>query len=91
MNHIKAITEILERQSGIVTTAQINAAGIPRLYLSKMTAKKLLQKVDRGIYAAPEAWEDEMFILQYKYSKGIFSHETALYIHVLATGHRQGL
>lgn len=81
MNHIKAITEILERQSGIVTTAQINAAGIPRLYLSKMTAKKLLQKVDRGIYAAPEAWEDEMFILQYKYSKGIFSHETALYIH----------
>jgi len=72
---------MLERQSGIVTTAQVVAADIPRLYLSKMVTKKLLRKVDRGIYAAPEAWEDEMFLLQYKYSKGIFSHETALYIH----------
>ena len=81
MNYLKAITDILERQGGIVTTAQVSAAGIPRLYLSKMTAKKLLQRVDRGIYATPEAWVDEMFLLQYKYSKGIFSHETALYIH----------
>ncbi len=81
MDYIKTITDMLERQSGIVTTAQVSAAGIPRLYLSKMTAKNLLRKVERGIYAAPEAWEDEMFLLQYKYSKGIFSHETALYIH----------
>jgi len=81
MDYLKAITDMLERQSGIVTTAQISAANIPRLYLSKMVTRKLLRKVDRGIYAAPEAWEDEMFLLQYKYSKGIFSHETALYIH----------
>lgn len=81
MNYLKAITDILDRQGGIITTAQVSAAGIPRLYLIKMTAKKLLQRVDRGIYAAPEAWADEMFLLQYKYSKGIFSHETALYIH----------
>jgi len=81
MDNLKAITDMLERQSGIVTTAQVSAAGIPRLYLSKMTANNLLRKVERGIYAAPEAWEDEMFLLQYKYSKGIFSHETALYVH----------
>jgi len=81
MDNLKAITDMLERQSGIVTTAQVSAAGIPRLYLSKMTAKNLLRRVERGIYAAPEAWEDEMFLLQYKYSKGIFSHETALYVH----------
>jgi len=81
MDNLKAITDMLERQSGIVTTAQVSAAGIPRFYLSKMTAKNLLRRVERGIYAAPEAWEDEMFLLQYKYSKGIFSHETALYVH----------
>ncbi len=81
MDYIKAITDMLGRQSGIVTTAQVSAAGIPRHYLSKMVTKNLLRKVARGIYAVPEAWEDEMFLLQYKYSKGIFSHETALYIH----------
>lgn len=81
MDYIKAITDMLGRQSGIVTTALVSAAGIPRHYLSKMVAMNLLRKVARGIYAVPEAWEDEMFLLQYKYSKGIFSHETALYIH----------
>ena len=81
MDYIKAITDMLKWQSGIVTTAQISAAGIPRHYLSRMVADNILRRVARGIYAAPEAWEDEMFLLQYKYSKGIFSHETALYIH----------
>ena len=81
MNYYQVINDMLEQQGGIVTTAQVVAADIPRLYLSKMVTKKLLRKVDRGIYAAPEAWEDEMFLLQYKYSKGIFSNETALYIH----------
>jgi predicted transcriptional regulator of viral defense system len=81
MDYYEAIRNMLEQQGGIVTTAQVSAAEIPRLYLSKMVAEKLLRRVDRGVYAAPEAWEDEMFLLQYKYSKGIFSHETALYIH----------
>jgi len=81
MGYIKTITDMLERQSGIVTTAQVSVTGIPRHYLSRMVADNLLRRVARGIYAAPEAWEDEMFLLQYKYSKGIFSHETALYIH----------
>jgi len=44
---------------------------------------KLLVKIDRGIYSKPEIWEDEMYVLQYKYGRGIFSHETALYIHGL--------
>lgn len=81
MDYTKTITDMLELQSGIVTTAQVSAADIPRHYLSKMVAENLLRRVDRGVYAAPEAWEDEMFLLQYKYSKGIFSHETALYVH----------
>lgn len=81
MDYHKVITNMLEQQGGIVTTAQVSAADIPRQYLSKMVAENLLRRVDRGVYAAPEAWEDEMFLLQYKYSKGVFSHETALYIH----------
>lgn len=81
MDYIKTITDMLEQQSGIITTAQVSAADIPRHYLSKMVNKNLLRKVDRGVYALPEVWEDEMFLLQYKYSKGIFSHETALYLH----------
>jgi glycogen debranching enzyme len=37
-------------------------------------------KAARGVYVLPEVWEDELFILQYTYRKGIFSHETALWL-----------
>jgi len=81
MKHIDRIKEILMQNNGVITVSQITANNIPRFYLKKMLDEKLLVKVDRGIYIKPEIWEDEMYILQYKFSRGIFSHETALFIH----------
>ena len=48
-----------------------------------MVESGIIYRVERGIYALPEVWEDEMFFLQYRFAKGIFSHETALYLHGL--------
>jgi len=81
MKHIEKIQEMLAQNNGVITASQITENNIPRHYLKKMLDKKLLVKVDRGIYIKPEMWEDEMYILQYKFSRGIFSHETALFIH----------
>ena len=78
MDNIKKIQEMLAQNNGIITASQVTEANIPRHYLRKMLDMELLTKVDRGIYIKPEMWEDEMYILQYKYSRGIFSHETAL-------------
>lgn len=75
------IKEILNNNNGIVTTTQVTEAGIPRRCLSTMVDSGSIYRVDRGIYALPEAWEDELFFMQYRFSKGIFSHETALYLH----------
>jgi len=83
MDNIKKIQEMLAQNNGIITASQVTEANIPRHYLKKMLDMELLTKVDRGIYIKPEMWEDEMYIMQYKYSRGIFSHETALYIHGL--------
>ncbi|MBC7959242.1 MAG: type IV toxin-antitoxin system AbiEi family antitoxin domain-containing protein [Vallitaleaceae bacterium] len=66
-----------------VTPIQITEAGIPRRCLSEMTTSGIIYKVDRGIYALPEVWEDELYFMQYRFSKGIFSHETALYLHAM--------
>ena len=46
-----------------------------------MVDSGVIYRVERGIYTLPEVWEDEMFFMQYRFSKGIFSHETALYLH----------
>lgn len=83
MTNIEKINELLAQNNRIITASQITEANIPRHYLKKMLDMELLAKADRGVYIKPEIWEDEMYILQYKYSRGIFSHETALYIHSL--------
>ena len=76
-----SIHQILKIYNGIVTATQITAAGIPRRCLSAMVEAGSIYRVERGIYALPEAWEDEMLFMQYRFAKGIFSHETALYLH----------
>ncbi len=83
MDNIEAIKEMLAQNNGIITASQVTEADIPRHYLKKLVDSKLLTRVDRGIYIKTEILEDEMYILQYKYGKGIFSHETALFIHGL--------
>lgn len=84
------INQMLEENNGFVTAEQVSDYGIPRRCLSELTDAGTVVRVDRGIYALPEVWEDEMFILQYRLSKGIFSHETALYLHNMTdrTPHR---
>jgi predicted transcriptional regulator of viral defense system len=42
-----------------------------------------LERTARGIYALPNILEDEFLTLQTKYKRGIFSHNTALYLHGL--------
>lgn len=76
-----AIQHLLNINNGIVTTSQVTDARIPRRCLSAMVDSGIIYRVERGIYALPEVWEDEMYFLQYRFSKGIFSHETALYLH----------
>lgn len=82
-NNAETIQEILKNNKGFVTATQITDAGIPRRCLSEMAALGIIYKVDRGIYALPEVWEDELYFMQYRFSKGIFSHETALYLHAM--------
>jgi len=71
----------LQDAGGIVTARQVTEAGFHRSVLSELVKAKELVQVSRGVYLKPTAWEDEMYLLQYRYRKGIFSHETALYLH----------
>lgn len=71
--HNDMIQSILQNNNGYITATQVTEAGIPRRCLSEMLASGELYKVGRGVYTLPEVWEDEMFFLQYRYGKGIFT------------------
>jgi len=83
MTNIEKIKNILEKNNGIIKAEDLNKENIARHYLNILQEKGEIVKLDRGIYARPDVWEDEMYILQAKYKKSIFSHETALYLHEL--------
>ena len=84
MKHItdtirKAVNDTAE--NGIITSKRVSELGIHRSSLAEMVMDGELYKCSRGIYLAADEWEDEFAILQLKYSRGIFSHSTALYLH----------
>lgn len=71
----------LVSESGMITSKQVRNAGIHPHYLQKLVRSGKLQLISRGIYMCSDMWEDEIFLVQQRYQKGIYSHDTALYLH----------
>lgn len=84
MNYLEKLEELIQKQHGTVLSADLDLYEIPRTYLQMMVAEGKLERVDRGIYVSTDAIEDELFSMQTKYPKLIYSHETALYLHGLS-------
>jgi len=78
---MQAIVDLAESNGGLVTTAQVVNAGIPRARISDMVKAGQLERVQRGVYCLAESWEDEFLVAQLRFPKGVFSDGTALYLH----------
>ena len=78
---VQAIVNLAESSGGLVTTAQVVGAGIPRVRISDMVKAGELERVQRGVYRLVGAWEDEFLVAQLRFPRGILSDETALYLH----------
>ena len=57
------------------------AYGIPRRKLIKAVDKGELIWFGRGLYALPETWEDSYLVAQHRFARGVFSDDTALFLH----------
>lgn len=84
MNYLEKLEKLIQKQHGTVLSSDLDLYEIPRTYLQMMVAHGKLERVDRGIYVSTDAIEDEMYSMQTKYPKLIYSHETALYLHGLS-------
>ncbi len=68
-------------KNGVITSSDVSKYGVHRSILRKLTESGRYYRVARGIYIRNGEWEDEFYLLQKKYSRGVFSHATALYLH----------
>ena len=77
---IEEIIQMTKENNGIVTTAMVVAAGFSRGNIKYLVDKGMIEKSARGVYILPEVWDDEIFNLQNRFKRGIYSHETALFL-----------
>ncbi len=83
MDYKSKLEQLIINNQGLILTKMVDQEGIPRPYLSKLAKEGRLEKVSHGVYLSPEAFEDEMYCLQARNTRVIFSHETALFLHDL--------
>ena len=83
MDYHKLLETLLREKEGMLLTKDIIEAGISKQLLSKYVKKGYIERVAQGVYLSKDAFEDEMYVLQARSKKAIFSHETALYLHDL--------
>ena len=80
MGATEEIIKMAKGNNGTVTTAMVVAAGFSRGNIKYLVDKGMIEKSSRGIYILPEVWDDEIFNLQNRFKRGIYSHETALFL-----------
>lgn len=81
MADLEKLYALLEASAdGTITAAQVTEAGLHRSVLQALVARGELCRFGRGLYVRSDAWEDDLYLLQRKYARGIYSHETALYL-----------
>lgn len=84
MSKKEIIRKIIKDNKGILLSKNLADNDIPRQYITEMVKDGEIFKAKNGVYFSTDTFEDEMFTIQTRYPKSIFSHETALYLHNLS-------
>ncbi len=70
-------------ESGVLFTRKAIERGISKYELYSFIRDNGYEKIAHGVYALPDVWLDETFLLSLKCPAGVISHDEALYYHGL--------
>ena len=74
------LLNLTEEYGGILKTADILKAGVSKTYFLDYVRANHFEKLANGIYLSPDAWRDELYILQLRFPGLIYSHNVSLYL-----------
>lgn len=69
--------------NGTISQKEAKAHGINPTTLRRLVEKKEIDQLYPGIYVMKDSMPDYFYAVQQKLSRGIYSHETALFLHDL--------
>jgi len=74
------VIEIANNNNGYLYSKIVNKHKIPTAYITKLIREEKLEKVAKGVYITSKGLEDLYFINAVKYSKIVYSGESALFL-----------
>jgi len=77
------VEQLLFHGKGMFSANQAKEAGLNYQRLSNLVKTGALERAERGIYISPGGLDDALYWLQQRAKKIIYSHETALFFHML--------
>lgn len=77
------IDSFMQQNNGQITVSDAKKLGLNPHLLVDLANRGRLERVDRGVYIDPAVFEDDMYILQYRFNRGIFFKDSALFLHHL--------
>lgn len=83
MTNSEMIMQRVHENNGTITSSEIDKMGISRGSLEFLVKNGKLERSVRGVYILPEMWDDDMYNLQVRFKRGVFSCETALFLNDL--------
>ena len=78
------LSDLLWNNNGVLTTCDALHSGVSKDSFYSFVGEAGLVKVSHGVYTSPDVLSDEFYLLQVRFPKAVFSHETALYLHDLS-------
>lgn len=80
MNRFEELDKIAKENDGVLLTSAVVAAGISKPLLAEFVKKNEYERVGRGVYCSQDCWRDELYLLQLRCPKTVYSHDTALFL-----------
>ncbi|MCL2427015.1 MAG: type IV toxin-antitoxin system AbiEi family antitoxin domain-containing protein [Oscillospiraceae bacterium] len=84
MSSTEKVLELLGQQGGYLTSTRARESKIDNKTLQRMTNRNQIERVAHGLYVDVNIMPDRFYIAQYRCPKGVFSHDTALFLHDLS-------
>ena len=83
MKKIDILKKYVENNNGILLTSDVVNMNIHKQYIKILCDENYIEQISRGVYVKKGKNVNDFFLLQQRYKKGIFSHNTALYFYHL--------
>ncbi len=83
MNYENKLINYMKNNCDTITIEEVNNLNIPRVVLTRLIKKNLIERVKNGLYVLNGCWGDEYFNFIYKNSGAVYSHLTSLYFYDL--------